>query len=516
MCGIAWYKMTNATSQQQKLLQEKAMVISHRGPDETRIEKHGNEVWAFHRLAIINPEPKGMQPFSSSYGSHLICNGEIYNYKSLMGKVNARSDCDAVLHVLDSVLDSFTVENVCNAIYKLDGDFAFVWKNGDNMVIGRDHVGVCPLFYGLDENDQLTGVASECKALVGVPGILDIKVFPPGHVWINGQFYPYQPITLSPPMATSNKDTIKRVRDLIIDSVKKRIDHSDRPVGVLCSGGVDSSIVACLVAELGALDRIHVFTMEYEGARSEDAFFAGMLCQKMGLKHTCFSFTREDVQRVLPSIPKTIETYDPNTVRAAIPMFLLAHKIASTTDVRVILSGEGADELFHGYNYFRRAPNPEAARVEAARLVRNLHMFDLLRAERCFSSAGLEVRVPFLDQNLVRYVQSLDGSLPWGGQGYAEKQLLRDAFAHIQTLVDLRILDRPKERFSDGCGFTYVPQLLHDISNGLPTLGEKLAAEKKHIEGLFDDVYPDMRHLIIQRTMPEWVAENKGDELLVM
>lgn len=516
MCGIAWYIFDNLTKEQIACLQEQAKVISHRGPDATNIEEHDNELWAFHRLAIINPKAEGMQPFTSAIGSRLICNGEIYNYKSLVGESTVRSDCDAVLHVLDATLSSLDVDSVCEAVSKLDGDFAFVWKNGDNVIIGRDHVGVYPLFYGVNENDTLCGVASECKALVGAPGVTTVKVFPPGHVWMNGTFHPYMPTSLPPPVIASKNEAIKCVRELIIEAVRKRIDHSDRPVGVLCSGGVDSSIVACLVAELGAQDRIHVFTMEYEGARSEDAFFASMLCQKMGLKHTCFSFTREEVQHTLTKIPKVIETYDPNTVRAAIPMYLLAHKIAASTDVRVILSGEGADELFHGYNYFRRAPNPEAARVEAARLVQNLHMFDLLRAERCFSSAGLEVRVPFLDQNLVRYVQSLDGSLPWGGQGYAEKQLLRDAFAHIQQLVDLRILDRPKERFSDGCGFTYVPQLLNDISGGVPTLAEKLAAEKKHVEGLFDGIYLNMRHLIVQRTMPEWVAENKGDDLLVM
>ncbi len=516
MCGIAWFLLQGLTEEQIQQIKEQANRISHRGPDATNSEVVKNELWAFHRLAIINVAPKGIQPFTSSNSSRLICNGEIYNYQTLMDPVKARSDCDAVLHILDKTIDNFSVKGVCEAVDQLDGDFAFVWKHGNNMVIGRDHVGVCPLFYAIDESDKLIAVASECKALLNTPNMKTIKVFPPGHVWINGELHPYHSTELPLPITSTKEEATKRVQELIIDAVRKRIDHSDRPVGVLCSGGIDSSIVTCLVKELGLQDRIHVFTMEYKGARSEDAFYASMLCQKMGLKHTMFSFTKEDVQQTLQKIPRIIETYDPNTIRAAIPMYLLAHKIATTTDVRVILSGEGADELFHGYNYFRRAPDGETARVEAKRLVQNLHMFDLLRAERCFSSAGLEVRVPFLDQNLVRYVQSLEGTLPWGGQGYAEKQLLRDAFAYISYLTELRILDRPKERFSDGCGFTYVPQLLSYISNDLPTLAEKLVVEKQYVEQIFDTTYPNLRDLIINRTMPEWVEETKSDNLLVM
>jgi len=243
ICGIGWYKTTNLTLEQKNKLKYQAKRISHRGPDATEIKEYENEIWAFHRLAIINLDPDGMQPFTSPSGSRLICNGEIYNYRSLMGEIyNARSDCDAILHVLDGIV--FTEKNVCDAVYKLDGDFAFVWKNGDDMVIGRDHVGVCPLFYAVDEHDQLIAVASECKALMMVSECDDdssecddsnIKVFPPGHVWINGQFHSYQPESIQ--VDVTREDATQRVRDLITEAVKKRIDHSDRPVGILCSGG---------------------------------------------------------------------------------------------------------------------------------------------------------------------------------------------------------------------------------------------------------------------------------------
>jgi asparagine synthase (glutamine-hydrolysing) len=514
MCGIAWYVLDGLTSTQLEVLIEHAKTISHRGPDCTKIERFKDQLWAFHRLAIINVDPKGMQPFESST-SRTMCNGEIYNYRQFTSSESEpRSDCEVVLQMLDALS---SIEDVCESVKTLDGDFAFIWQRENDTVIARDHVGVCPLFYGVGECDELRAIASESKALVGAPGIKMVKVFPPGHVWLNGVFHSYIPSLSQQPLHVTMNEAENKVRELVISSVKKRLDHSDRPVGVLCSGGIDSSIVTCLVAELGLKDRIRVFTMEYEGSRSEDAFFARMLCAKFDLKHTVFSFDRNDVLKTIPVVIKALETYDPNTIRAAVPMYILASKIASQTDVRVILSGEGADELFHGYNYFRLAPSGNDARIESARLISNLHMFDLLRAERCFSHAGVEIRVPFLDQDLVRYVQSIEGEIPWGGkQGFAEKQLLRNAFSYIKELSDLRILDRPKERFSDGCGFSYVPQLLSDISGGLAILNDRLKKEKQFIDDIFDTIYPSHRHLIIERTMPDWARVSTKEELLAM
>lgn len=513
MCGIAWYLLDGLTSTQVDLLSDYAQRISHRGHDSTKIERIENQMWAFHRLAIINIDPKGMQPFTSS-SSRMMCNGEIYNYRNLARPDSEpRSDCEVIMQILDPTQ---SVDDVCNAVYKLDGDFAFIWQKGNDIVIARDHVGVCPLFYGIDDVGKLRAIASESKALVGAPGIKVVKVFPPGHVWIKDEFHSYIPSLSEHPIHVSREEAEIKIRELVVESVRKRLDHSDRPVGVLCSGGIDSSIVTCLVSELGLKDRIRVFTMEYEGSRSEDSFFASMLCSELDLNHTVFSFNRNDILKTIPVVIKALETYDPNTIRAAVPMYILASKIAAQTDVRVILSGEGADELFHGYNYFRLAPSGNHARIESARLIRNLHMFDLLRAERCFSHAGVEIRVPFLDQDLVRYVQSLEGDIPWGGKGFAEKQLLRNAFSYIKGLSELRILDRPKERFSDGCGFCYVPHLLSDISGGLAMLNDRLKIEKEFIDDVFDTEYPTHRHLIIDRSMPEWARVNTNEELLVM
>lgn len=517
MCGILWFDLTGLSDDEIALLKDQfAKSIAHRGPDASVVTVNNNQLWVFHRLSIINPTPTGMQPFVSNIGSTSICNGEIYNYESLAqrhGKTNLKSDCEVITIVLDKCS---TMSEIVRAIDSLDGDFAFVWGNKNNTVIGRDPVGVYPLFYGINHIGELVGVASESKALIGAPNVVKVQVFPPGFVWVNGKFYRYHKNELQAPIMTTNGSAIAKVRELVTRAVQKRLCHSERPVGVLCSGGVDSSIVTCLLCELGFKDKVHVFTMEYEGARSEDAFYARMLCEKIGVKQTVFSFTRDDVQKTLPKVIKACETHDSNTIRAAIPMYILAEKISQNTDVKVILSGEGADELFYGYNYFRKAPDAESARKEAWRLVQNIHMFDLLRAERCFAHVGLEVRVPFLDKDLIDYMQSIDGGMVWGGKGYAEKQLLRDAFAHIKSLSDVRILDRPKERFSDGCGFSYVPQYLSDISNGLSRLDERLVVEKKTVEEEFEKRYPCHKHLIIERTMPSWAQTEVCDNVLAM
>jgi asparagine synthase (glutamine-hydrolysing) len=309
------------------------------------------------------------------------------------------------------------------------------------------------------------------------------------------------------------KEAESNIRNLLKNAVLKRIIHSDRKVGILCSGGVDSSIIACLVKELNICDMIHVFTMEYNNSNSEDTFYARLLCKKLGLQHTVFTFDNDDIVNNYDNVVRQCETYDPNTIRAAIPMYILAHKIAENTDVKVILSGEGADELFHGYNYFHMAPSPDLAQEESIRLLQNLHMFDLLRAERCFLSAGLEVRVPFLDKYLVEYILSLPGDLfnqPTLGIQFSEKELLRNTFKYMVDLESIRILTRPKERFSDGCGFTYIPTLLNFLSGGIVSkLNEKLNYEKKYVNNIFNANYPNCNHLIINRTMPFWTISGR-------
>ena len=205
--------------------------------------------------------------------------------------------------------------------------------------------------------------------------------------------------------------------------------------------------------------------MRYREGRSDDAFYAGLLCAHLGVDHRTFEFgpdDLEDIDATATAVIRACETSDPNTIRAAIPMYLLAKAIRTEApEVKVVLSGEGADELFGGYNYFRLAPDAASASAECDRLLRNLHMFDLLRADRCFAAHGLEVRVPFLDPALIDVVRA---GVSAERRVSGEKQLLRDAVADVDALSRFRILDRDKEKFSDGAGFTYVPDLLRRIA----------------------------------------------------
>ena len=207
--------------------------------------------------------------------------------------------------------------------------------------MARDPTGVRPLFYGVNEVGHPVAFASEAKALIGAPGIQAVAVFPPGHVWT-------QPQNKFTPYVADAAHVRVMVRQLLTAAVKKRLDHSDRPVGLLCSGGVDSAIITTLAARMRDPTKLHVFTMEYDTGAAEDTFYASMLCARFGYQHTVVRFSAAEAQATIASVIATCETYDPNTVRAAIPMYLLAKHIAERTDVKVVLSGEGADELFRG------------------------------------------------------------------------------------------------------------------------------------------------------------------------
>jgi asparagine synthase (glutamine-hydrolysing) len=521
MCGITFFMGDHG------LRPDAATKLRHRGPDGSAVVVTDAFAMAFDRLAIINAADDGMQPFRTG-DRWLICNGEIYNYLDLAGELGVdaaklRSDVDIVSHLVDPASPA---SEAASAVARLDGDFAFVLADGETGVFAaaRDHVGVRPLFYAVDAEGRVFALASEVKALHGAPGVASVHVFPPGHVYVSstGDFVAYA-CHITP--LTVPDDGVNRVRRVLERAVEKRLDHSERPVGLLCSGGVDSAIVTCIACTMRDPGLLRVFTIEYDEGFSEDAFYARMLCEKLGVCHTVVRFSRDEVVASIEPVIVQCETYDPNTVRAAIPMYLLAKHIAEQTDVKVVLSGEGADELFAGYNYFRYAAPDEVA-PETRRLLGNLRMFDLLRADRCFAAFGLEVRVPYLDQDLVRLVAAdaapvakrpheplaVDDLMPRPRYSHQEKQLLRSSFAHLDVLRDLRILDRGKERFSDGCGFQYVPFLLNHVSDGAPTLTEKLQREKLLYAELFRKHYgTENAHLIVARELPAWEGLPTGD-----
>lgn len=508
MCGIFW---SIINEQQVEPFIQGFQRLQHRGPDNSSYLVKGNHFLGTHRLAIINTSPEGNQPLCLG-NTTLVCNGQIYNYEKLAADEHMRTDVDVILHLLEA--GGRTLEEVA---YALDGDFAFVALREGVIQIARDPIGVRPLFYGADDAGNVVCAASEVKAIRDLPGVATCRVFPPGHVYdsVTKEFRRYTDIYCDAELE-ANVDALEVVRNGIMAAVKKRIENTDRPLAFLCSGGIDSSIVLAaayeLLAQEGKEHLIHVFSIAFDDGgktRSDDAFYARMLVQQYGVKHTAVTFTWSDVEANIESIAQHIETYDPQTIRASVPMYMLAKYIKEHTDFKVILSGEGADELFMGYNIFMRAPDGEAANLETQRLIRNIHMFDGLRADRCFNAHGLEIRVPFLDIALVRSVFRIPGAHKMYQQG-REKALLRDAFAHVPQLISSRVLDRGKERFSDGCGFGYVPRLLSYWEPNASDLGSKEKREKEVYGRWFDSAYPNLRHLIIARQNPVWAVGSEG------
>lgn len=537
MCGILYFDVTGLAPKAVNLVRAGADSLSHRGPDGSATEVSSCHLLAFHRLAVINPGgTAGMQPIhgpAQTSEQSLICNGEIYNYLDLAADLwvdptTLWSDVHIMLHVLTKAQDN--ASTICEALERVDGEYALVCLDGDRVIAARDPWGVRPLFLARDSMDasRIIGFASEAKAIVGLPGVGLVEVFPPGHVMISQGGGRYESRSFAKPpgslgslgvsMLVDDAGPGKQVRQLVERAICKRLEHSDVPVGILCSGGIDSAIVTALVAaDESLLKRVRVFTVTYASGHSDDAFYACLLCSQCGIQLEVVSFTLTDVMQAIEPVIRCCETYDPNTIRAAIPMYLLAKHIAQNTDVKVVLSGEGADELFAGYSYLRKAPSPEAVNLESRRLLSQLFMFDILRADRCFAAFGLEVRVPYLDLALVAFVSALPGEAKAITQqtNFVEKHLLRDAFR--ETVTDIgkflhgsRIIDRPKEKLSDGCGFSYIPHLLSNLGrdSGAANLPERLAAEGKQYGRIFDGIYGRAcRSLVVPRVMPEWAGE---------
>jgi asparagine synthase (glutamine-hydrolysing) len=485
--------------------------LKHRGPDNSTYKIINNKFIGTHRLSIINQSEIGNQPFELN-GVYLICNGQIYNYIELAKKYDIdtsviRSDVDIILHLYDKFIN-----NMYQLVNLLDGDFAFIIydSNKDILHISRDIVGVRPLFYSTNSNKNIISVSSEIK---GLTNSADVNIFV------------YEPSKL---ITYDFKNNIRNecnyveacqeeyILHILRKAVIKRIENSERPVAFLCSGGLDSSVILCIANEyLKTQDKeLHVFTLKYVdkngNSNSEDEFYCKKLVELLNVKFTTITYNFEDVKNIIDKVIYQTETYDPNTIRTSIANYLLAKKIKETTDYKVFLSGEGADELFCGYLYFNQTNDGTEINNESDRLIKNIHMFDILKADRCFNAFGLEVRVPFLDKELITYVKSIDGKFK-AINNSIEKNLLRLACKkEYPVLTEARIIDRPKERFSDGVSFNYVPDLLNYCSNYTSSvLSVKEHDEKNYYKTIFDKYYSKLDHVIINRALPQWCINLK-------
>ena len=373
-----------------------------RGPDMTRILNLGNGFLGFHRLAIMGLNENGMQPFST-FGNSVVCNGELYGFRILKKKLEEKgytfqsdSDCELLLPLYR--------EYGTGMFRMLDAEFAMILYDGESkqLIAARDPIGIRPLYYGYLPEGEII-FASEAKNLVGL--CERIMPFPPGHYYKDGKFICYRDISKPVGLIEDDVETAcKKIHDKLEAGILKRLD-ADAPVGFLLSGGLDSSLV-CAVAARHLKKPIRTFSIGMD-IDAIDLKYAKQVADYLGADHTEVIISKEDVLAALPDVVALLGTYDITTIRASIGMYLVCKYIHEHTDLRVLLTGEISDELF-GYKYTDFAPSPEAFQQEAEKRIRELHMYDVLRADRCISVNSLEARVPFGELDFVEYVLALD------------------------------------------------------------------------------------------------------------
>ena len=422
-----------------------------RGPDDTRIVGAGKGLFGFHRLSIMGLTEEGMQPFELD-GSLAVCNGELYGFEAEREKLKKKgyvfksdSDCEIILPLYR--------EYGTDMFARLDAEFACVIYDGarDEFIAARDPVGIRPLYYGYDAAGTIV-FASEPKNLVGQ--CEKIMPFPPGHYYKGGKFVCYRDVSKVTEVRYDGVDeACRQIREKLIAGVEKRL-VSDSKVGFLLSGGLDSSLV-CAIAQKKSKKPIKTFAI----GMSEDAIdlkYARQAADYIGADHTEVYMTPNEVICSLETVVELLGTYDITTIRASMGMYLVCKAIHEISDVRVILTGEISDEIF-GYKYTDFAPSAAEFQKEAEKRIHEIHMYDVLRADRCISVNSLEARVPFGDLDFVDYVMSLDPEIKMNKYGKG-KYLLRKAFDGLGYLPD-GILWREKAAFSDAVGHSMVDYL---------------------------------------------------------
>ena len=436
----------------------------HRGPDWSGVYVDGNAMLVHERLAIVGVS-SGAQPLRSADGAlALAVNGEIYNHRELRRSLSVpyafqtESDCE--------IINALYREQGSAFLGRLNGIFAFaLWDSESrSYVIARDPLGVCPLYTGHDSEGRLY-VASEMKALVGVCD--DIEVFPPGHFLDSRIGVPVRYWTRAWRDHESTRGSTVAPGELraAFEAAVHRQLMTDVPYGVLLSGGLDSSLVAACAAlfarkrveaddrEEAWWPRLHSFAIGLEG--SPDLAAAQVAAKSLGTSHHEFRFTVQEGLDALPEVIRHIETYDVTSIRASTPMYLMARRIKAM-GVKMVLSGEGADEIFGGYLYFHKAPDARAFHEETVRKLDALHLYDCNRANKAMAAWGVEARVPFLDLEFLDVAMSMDAEHKRTRPGRIEKAVLREAF---EGALPESILWRQKEQFSDGVGYGWIDSL---------------------------------------------------------
>ncbi|MEC7692205.1 MAG: asparagine synthase B [Pseudomonadota bacterium] len=441
-------------------------LLRHRGPDWSGIWNNDNTILCHERLAIVDVDT-GAQPLISQDNNKILAvNGEIYNHKQLAKDLatpydfKTRSDCEVILPLYEQKGVEF--------IDELEGMFAFILydESQDAYLIARDHIGIIPLYTGYDEHGNFY-VASEMKALA--PICKTISEFPPGHyLWSKtGELTKYYKRDWMSYDAVKDNET--NLDDLKVAFEKAVKSHmmSDVPYAVLLSGGLDSSLVSAVAAQYVAKrvededksdawwPRLHSFAVGLEGA--PDLKAAKQVADMIGTVHHEIHFTIQEGLDAIRDVIYHLETYDTTTIRAATPMYLMTRKIKAM-GIKMVLSGEGSDEIFGGYLYFHKAPNAKELHEETVRKLDRLHMFDCARANKATSAWGVEARVPFLDKNFMDVAMRLNPQDKMCVDGRMEKWILRKAFDDGKTLPP-EVLWRQKEQFGDGVGYSWIDSI---------------------------------------------------------
>ena len=541
MCTVLAYCGPSATKE---VMERALQATASRGPDDSRIVDTGDGMLGFQRLSIMGLTPEGMQPFQLGH-TYAVCNGELYGFEAMREELREKgyefksdSDCEILLPLyLEHRYDMFST---------LDAEFACIIYDGrsEEYIAARDPIGIRPLYFGFDNNGDVV-FASEPKNLT--PVCEQIRPFPPGHYCVvpaagsarrtmadlsehlpedplqrlklTGQLVCYRDMTHVEHICRDDLETAcGQIREKLVKGVEKRL-VSDSKLGFLLSGGLDSSLV-CAIAARKYHEPIHTFAI----GMSEDAIdlkYAREVAEYIGSDHHEVFMTAQEVIDSLEEVIRLLGTFDITTIRASMGMYLVCKAIHEQTDIRVILTGEISDELF-GYKYTDFAPSAQAFQEEAQKRVRELHMYDVLRADRCISVNSLEARVPFGDLDFAQYVMDLDPEMKINRYGKG-KYLLRHAFEGLEYLPD-SILWREKAAFSDAVGHSmvdYLKEYAEEQYTGEEfeelrkkyTYAQPFTKESLLYRQIFEKYYPGQAQMIVDFWMPnkEWDGCNVND-----
>ncbi len=491
MCGIAAiFKIKEQTQELRKKALEMAKKIRHRGPDWSGIYCGGSAILAHERLSIVDPQSGGQPLYSPDKKQILTVNGEIYNHREIRERFKGRyefqtgSDCEVILALYR--------EKGTDFLEDLSGIFAFALydEEKDDFLIARDPIGVIPLYIGRDKEGKIY-CASELKALEGFCD--SYEPFLPGHCYIGSEgvmkrwytrdWMKYDESLPETVSSETYQQEVTAVHDALEDAVRRQL-MSDVPYGVLLSGGLDSSVISAIAKQFAAKrietdgqkdawwPQLHSFAVGLEG--SPDLAKAREVADFIGTVHHEIHYTIQEGLDAIRDVIYYIETYDVTTVRASTPMYLLARVIKSM-GIKMVLSGEGADEVFGGYLYFHKAPDARAFHEETVRKLSKLYLYDCLRANKSLSAWGVEGRVPFLDKEFLDVAMRIHPASKMCPGKTIEKKVVREAFAH---LLPESVAWRQKEQFSDGVGYSWIDTLKQITSEAVSDEQMAHAAER--------------------------------------